>query len=300
MRGMTTLRTPLALSALALLAGCASAQPAEPVRAGAVVNAMLNIGGTDYNVDWFLPDGPAAALVTVQHGFTRNCGNVRGTATRLMERGLMGLCINASMAGGNPALAEALAVTLLSGITAPGGRVLPEKIVVGGHSAGGHFASRLGWKLDATAPQRLAGAVLFDPVAAGASFTTNLMAISAAGTRPVLAVSANPGGCNANNNAYPALRQVRQDALGAGRDGFVGLQLIDRSTHVDVEGRDTNALGIVACGQGRPQPANTEALRTLAAQWALDQAGGLRSDSFYPGGAYVEGLLGAGDARVIE
>jgi pimeloyl-ACP methyl ester carboxylesterase len=300
MRAMKNFRSVLAPPALAVLAGCASAQPAEPARAGAVVNATLNIAGTDYNVDWFLPDGPAAALVTVQHGFTRNCGNVRGTATRLMERGLMGLCVNASMAGGNPALAEALAVTLLSGITAPGGRVLPDQIIVGGHSAGGHFASRLGWKLDASAPQRLAGAVLFDPVAAGASFTTNLMAISAAGTRPVLAVSANPSGCNASNNAYPALRQVRQDAIGAGRDGFVGLQLTDRSTHVDVEGRDTNALGVVACGQGRPQAANTEALRTLAAQWALDQASGQRNGSFYPGGAYVDGLVGGGDARVIE
>jgi hypothetical protein len=137
-------------------------------------------------------------------------------------------------------------------------------------------------------------------VAAGGSFTTNLMAISATGSRPVLVISANPSGCNANNNAYPALRQLRQDAIGAGRDGFVGLQLTDRSTHVDVEGRDTNALGFVACGQGRPQPSNTEALRTLAKQWALDQASGLRNESFYPGGSYVKGLIDAGDARIIE
>ncbi len=289
----------LALLALALLAA-ADARPAQSPHAGAVVNASLNIGGKDYNVDWYLPEGPAAALITVQHGFSRNCGHVRGTATRLMERGLMALCVNASMAGGNPALAEALAAKLLSGITAPGGRALPERIVVGGHSAGGHFASRLGWQLNASAPQRLAGAVLFDPVAAGGSFTTNLMAISATGLRPVLVISANPSGCNANNNAYPALRQLRQDAIGAGRDGFVGLQLTDRSTHVDAEGRDTNALGVVACGQGRPQPSNTETLRTLAVQWALDQASGLRSESFYPGGSYVKGLIDAGDARIIE
>lgn len=298
--GMKNFPATLAPLILASLTGATAAQPVEPPRAGAVVNATLNIAGADYNVDWYLPEGPAAALVTVQHGFSRNCGNVRGTATRLMERGLMGLCVNASMAGGNPALAEALAATLLSGISAPGGRALPDKIIVGGHSAGGHFASRLGWQLDASAPQRLAGAVLFDPVSAGGSFTANLMAISATGQRPVWVVSANPSGCNADNNAYPALRQVRQDALGAGRDGFVGLQLIDRSTHSDVEGRDTNALAIVACGQGRPRPANTEALRTLAAQWAADQASGLRSAAFYPGGSYVQRLIGAGDARVIE
>jgi hypothetical protein len=290
----------LALWTLAIVAACAVAQPAATPATGAVVNSTLNIGGTDYNVDWFLPEGQAIALVTVQHGFSRNCGNVRGTGLSLAQRGLLGLCVNASMAGGNPALAEALAVTLLSGITAPGGRVLPQMIVVGGHSAGGHFASRLGWKLDAIAPQRLAGAVLFDPVAADASFTTNLMAVSATGLRPVLVVSANPSGCNASNNAYPALRKLRQDALGAGRDGFVGLQLTNRSTHVDVEGSDTNALGVVACGQGRPKAANTEALRTLAAQWALDEATGLRSTDAYPGGAYVDGLIGAGRARVIE
>lgn len=298
MKYVTCMRARLAWALLACTT--AAAQTAEPPRPGAVVNATLNIGGQPYNVDWFLPDGPAAALVTVQHGFTRNCGNVRGTGTRLMERGLMGLCVNASMTGGNPALAEALAVTLLSGITAPGGRPLPEKIVVGGHSAGGHFASRLGWQLNASAPQRLAGAVLFDPVAADASFTTNLMAVSATGSRPVLVVSANPNGCNAKNNAYPTLRQLRQDAMGAGRDGFVGLQLTDRSTHVDVEGRDTNALGVLACGQGRPQPFNVDALRTLAAQWALDQASGLRSEGFYPGGSYVKGLIDGGDARIIE
>jgi pimeloyl-ACP methyl ester carboxylesterase len=285
---------------LAIVAGCAVAQPVAAPPPDAVVNSTLNIGGTDYNVDWFLPVGKAVALVTVQHGFSRNCGNVRGTAVSLAQRGLMALCVNASMAGGNPVLAEALAVTLLSGITAPGGRALPDKIVVGGHSAGGHFASRLGWKIDAIAPQRLAGAVLFDPVAADGSFTTNLMAVSATGLRPVLVVSANPSGCNASNNAYPALRQLKQDALGAGRDGFVGLQLTNRSTHVDVEGSDTNALGVVACGQGRPKAANTDALRTLAAQWALDEATGTRRDDDYPGGAYVDGLIDAGRARVIE
>ncbi len=292
------------LAVLGLLAACAgvgaTALAPEPDLGGTVVNATLNIAGTDYNVDWFLPDGPAAGLMTVQHGFSRQCANVRGTGVRLMERGLMGLCINASMAGGNPALAEAPAATLLSGIPAPGGRALPDKIVVGGHSAGGHFATRLGWKLDTLAPQRLAGAVLFDPVAADASFTANLRAVSASGSRSVLVVSANPGGCNANNNAYPALRKVRQDAQGAGREAFVGLQLTDRSTHVDVEGRDTNALGVVPCGQGRPRAANTDALRKLAAQWALDEVDGTRDPAFYPGGSYVEGLIGAGDARVIE
>lgn len=288
------------------LLGCASAQPLQATAAPAtttlanasVVSSSLNIGGATYAVDWFLPDGPAAALITVQHGFARQCTNVRETGLQLAQSGLMGLCVNAGMAGGNPALAEALAVTLLSGIEAPGARALPDKIVVGGHSAGGHFASRLGWQLAALAPDRLAGAVLFDPVAAGTSFSTNLMAVSATGQRPVLAVTANPGACNAQNNAYSALRQVQADARAAGRDGFVGLQLTDRSSHVDVEGRDSNLVGVLPCGVPRRQ--NTDQLRALAAQWALDLASGQRSRDWYPGGAVVDGLVTAGVARLID
>lgn len=286
---------------VASFAGCASSLPPAAVApaGGEVVSARLNIGGSDYDVDWFLPNGEAAALVTVQHGFGRRCSNVRGTGQSIMARGLMALCVNASMAGGNPALAEALAATLVSGISAPGGRALPEKFIVGGHSAGGLFAARLGWKLAAMAPERLFGAVLFDPVAAS-GFTDNLMVVSAVGQRPVLAITANPGGCNARNNAYPALRQVQRDAVAAGRDGFVGLQLTDHSTHVDVEGGDTDLLAIVACGQGRPQAANVDILRTLAAQWASDIAAGVRDADDYPGGRVVDGLIEAGTARLID
>ena len=286
---------------VASFVGCATAQPpANPAPIGGdVVHAKLNIAGADYDVDWFLPTGEAAALVTVQHGFSRHCDNVRGTGERFMAGGMMGLCVNASMAGGNPALAEALAVTLLSGITAPGGRALPDKFIVGGHSAGGHFASRLGWKLAALAPQRLFGAVLFDPVAAN-GFTDNLMVVSATGQRPVYAVSSNPSGCNAQNNAYPALRQVQRDAQGAGRDGFVGLQLTDRSTHIDVEGGDTDLLAVLACGQGPPRPSNTEVLRALVTQWVNDMAIGVRRPDDYPGGSVVDGLIGAGRAKLIE
>ncbi|WP_395703232.1 alpha/beta hydrolase [Aquabacterium sp.] len=217
--GLATLALTLVLSGLA---GCALAQPAAGADAPAgasVVEATLTIGGKDYAVEWFLPAGPALALVTVQHGFARHCSNLRETGLRLAEAGLMGLCVNASMAGGNPALAEALAVTLLSGIEAPGPLPLPARIVAGGHSAGGHFASRLGWQLAALAPDRLAGALLFDPVAANASFSGNLATVSAAGQRPVLAISANPSACNARNNAYPALNRVQAEALAAGRDG---------------------------------------------------------------------------------
>ena len=290
-------------AALATTVALAGAARADEVvlqdAAGTVVSTTLQIDGVDYPADWYLPTGPALGLAVVEHGFTRQCANQRETTRELMNRGLMALCVTAPMAGGNPALADALAARLVAGVLAPDGRTPPERIVVGGHSAGGHFASRLGWKLTALAPQRLAGAVLFDPVAAN-GFADQLSVLSAAGQRPVLAITANAGGCNANNTADPGLRRVRNEALAAGRDGFVGVQLIDRSTHVDSEGKDTDLLGTAACRQGPPRAFNVTYLRQLAAAWALDLVLGTRSAEFYPGGSYVEGMLALQDARLIE
>jgi len=287
---------PLLLAAL--LAGCASLPP-PAVDGVAWAEARITIGGISHRVEWWLPEGEALALVTVQHGFARNCGAVRETARQIARRGLMTLCVDASMAGGNPALADALAASLLAGMTAPQVPALPQTIIVSGHSAGAHFAIRLGQQLATLAPERLAGAVLFDPVVAD-GFAANLAGLSVAGQRPVHAITANAASCNARHNAYPALRQLQQDLLAAGRSGFVGLQLTQASTHLDVEGEDTSALAVAACGQGRPQPDNVQTLRTLAAAWAQDMALAQRTAAFYPDGEFIAALLSAGRARLIE
>lgn len=300
-------RAGLAAFLLAGTAACAQPLPlqaevaagATATAGGSIVKSRLKVGSRTYNAVWYLPSGPASGFISVQHGFSRDCGNQRDTTRRFMELGLMALCLNADMSGGNPQLAQALAASLVAGLVAPDGRPVPDRLIVAGHSAGGAFASRLGWALAQSAPERLAGAVLFDPVAAD-DFTTNLQAISAAGSRAVLAVSANSSACNAGNNAYPGLRQVQADALAAGRDGFVGAQLTQRSTHVDSEGNNTDLLGYVACGQGKPAAANTERLRELTSRWALDMAVGSRSAAFYPGGNYLESLLSAQAARLID
>lgn len=292
---------PTAVLGLALLAGA----PAHADRivfqddTGRVVNATLLIDGTPYSADWYLPPGVPVGLAQIQHGFTRRCANLRDTTLEMMRRGLMGLCLNASMANGNPALATALAQALLTGLTAPDGRPVPERIVVGGHSAGGMFASRLGATLQGLAPERLAGAVLFDPVASDGSYGPNLAAISDSGHRPVLAVTANGSACNALNNGEPALAEVSAQAQAAGRDGFVGLRLTDNSTHVDAEGANTTRLAWVTCLQGPPRAPNVAALRALAPQWAADAALGLRSAEVYPGGSVVDDLLARGAARPI-
>lgn len=267
---------------------------------GKVVNSTLVVGGTSYSVDWYLPSGTASALVVVEHGFSRGCGNLRDTSKRIMANGLMVFCMNANMAGGAPNKAEALGDALVSGtVITPDGRYVPDKIIVGGHSAGGHFASRLGWKLQQVAPNRLLGAILFDPVAAG-GFTDNLVAISNGGQRPVYAITSNPSLCNQFNNAYGALKQIRNAAIANGHDGFVGLQLTSASTHVDSEGNNTDVIGYGACLQLPPKAYNTAYLRDLSSQWAYDMANGVRMPTAYPGGSTINSLLNGNWAKLIQ
>lgn len=290
------MKSMIALAALAL-AACASLSDAAESRQ---VPGTLVIDGNSYEVAWGVPAAAPLALAVVEHGFTRRCDNLRSTLDALADAGLLTLCINASMTAGNPDLADALAALMLGGgLSGPDGQPVPARTVVGGHSAGGAFAVRLGAQLAAGAPQRLAGALLFDPVAA-AGFVEQIRALGGFGQRPVLAISANASACNAQNNAYPGLRVVAADALAGGGDGFVGLQLLQNSTHVDVEGPDSNLLGWLACGQGRPRPANVRTLRDLAATWAGDLARGLRSPEAWPGGARFEALVGRGRAIAIE
>jgi hypothetical protein len=233
------------------------------------IPVTLSLTAGDVDAIWLMPPGAAVGVVSVQHGFARRCDNLLGTLMALARQGLIVLCLNADMAGGNLRLARALATALQDGLTPPGhpGATLP--IVVSGHSAGGLFASHLGAALAREAPDRLAGALLFDPVA-GPGFADNLLAISGVGLRPVRAISAPYSGCNAKNIADPGLAEVTRAARAAGRDTFVGLRLVDRATHIDAEGEDTSALAVWACGQGAPQPSNVALLRELAAVWALE------------------------------
>jgi hypothetical protein len=261
---------------------------------GVCLNTSLPVGGTSYNVDWYLPHAPARGLVLVQHGFTRGCGNLRNTSRSIMEQDLMVLCLNASMAGGNPALGHALADALAGGaVVPPQGRPLPGAIVVGGHSAGGHFASVVGARLAALGAPALRGALLFDPVA-DAGFTDNLTAISGGGARPVLAVAARPALANLYNNAFGALRSLPNP--------FVGLQLTwtgyvlgvpyGSSCHTDVEGENGDLVGNLASGC-TPTSTNVARLREFASVWAADVATGARTAAYWCTDARVPSSCGS-------
>ena len=195
---MTVRRTTLPWLA-AVLVGCASLPP--PATEGVTwTQQWITLDDASHRVEWWLPTGEALALVTVQHGFARDCATVRETARQIARRGLMTLCVDTTLAGGNPALADALAAALLSGLTAPGGRALPPRIVVGGHSARRPFR-RAGWarQIAAAAPARLAWRGALRPRRRGRR--RRLPAgLSAAWTTPgAAAITANAAGCNAGS-----------------------------------------------------------------------------------------------------
>lgn len=259
----------VALAAAAVVAGCAlppalrDQEPAAPP-----VFTQLVLGTATLDVEWHLPPGEPAAWLLLQHGFARRCANLRGIAARLAAgAGVATLCVNAEMAGGAPALAAALAGWLAGGdARSPDGRRAPPRLIVGGHSAGGLFAARVGAALARTQPDRLAGALLLDPVG-DAALGETLARVSAQGRRPVLAVVAPASRCNAGQLGVAALRSVQAAARAAGRTDFVGVEMAG-GTHVDAEGADTEALAVRACREGWPRPDNVAALRALAVHWA--------------------------------
>lgn len=209
----------------------------------------MPLGGESVEVSWTWPDGVAPrGLLLLQHGFSRHCMHLRGSAQALAEAGWLVMCLNAPMGGGNPRLARALARTIAERRwPAPDGGALPARVVVGGHSAGAAFAARVGVVLQRLAPERLAGALLFDPVG-----------VRTLPARPTMAFVAPPMPCNA----------MQRDALA--HRAWPWLELVEGpldATHMDIEGTDTDAIARRFCAPGEVQPSNTQRLRERAQAW---------------------------------
>ncbi len=284
--------------AAALLFGPGMAAASETAEVEVEVRpAEVSIGGAAYDAIWYLPQAEPVGFAVLEHGFSRRCDNQVQSTVRVAQTRLVVLCITASMAGGNVALAQALAADIGNGtLRLPGGAALPPSVLAAGYSAGGVFAAHLAQALTALAPQRLRGLLMFDPVASP-GFLEAITAVSANGSRPVIAVTTNPSSCNAFNSVHPDLRQLSSDLEAAGKDAFVGLQLTRESSHVDFEGEDSDVLAMAVCG--RPRADNVEAMRMLGAAWAFDITAGARSRAYYPGGRYVDRLLERERAALI-
>lgn len=265
------------------------------------VNTQIVIDGESHSADWYLPNGTASALMVLNHGFSRGCGNLRGTSKAIAEKGLMVLCVNGDMTAGNPELADALGDLMTTrALTPPSGKALPSRYIVGGHSAGGHFASELGARIDANGYSNFAGAILFDPVASS-DFTANLEAISDGATRPVLAVTARPSVTNLFNNSAEALIGLDSD--------YVGIQLVwtkytssipsGGSCHIDVEGENTDFIGVIGAGCSA-NATQTARLRDFGAAWAKDLATGTTTSAYYCTDANVVSTCGTKVKALVD
>ncbi|TYL45535.1 alpha/beta hydrolase [Nocardioides sp. BGMRC 2183] len=265
------------------------------------VNTQIVIAGTSHSADWYLPRTTASALMVLNHGFSRGCGNLRGTSKAIAEQGVMVLCVNGDMTAGNPGLADALGDLMTQrALVPPNGTPLPQRYIVGGHSAGGHFASELGARLVANGYPDLAGAILFDPVASG-DFSANLAAIADGTARPVLAVTARPSVTNLFNNSHGALVGLDSD--------YVGVQLVwskytwgvpsGGSCHIDVEGEDSDVIGVLGAGCSA-STTQTARLRDFAATWARDLATGGRTAAYYCADAEVISTCGSQVRALVD
>ncbi|MCD9199550.1 alpha/beta fold hydrolase [Aeromicrobium wangtongii] len=265
------------------------------------VNTQIVIDGESHSADWYLPQAGASALMVLNHGFSRGCGNLRGTSKAVAEKGVMVLCVNGDMTAGNPELADALGDLMTRrALTPPNGKTLPQRYIVGGHSAGGHFASELGARIDANGYSNFAGAILFDPVASG-GFTANLQAISKGATRPVLAVTARPSVTNLFNNSAEALVGLASN--------YVGIQLVwtkyslgtpsGGSCHIDVEGENTDLIGVLGAGCSA-NATQTARLRDFGSAWAKDLATGTRTAAYYCDDANVVSTCGSKVKSLVD
>jgi hypothetical protein len=284
-----------AVLAAALLAGCAGgpALPSLPALPALPHLPLINpapvvppdpvvLGAETHGARWFFPDTEARALVLLQPELGRPCERLRALSQAWQAQGLAVMCLELPVPPTGSGVqreaqqyrvADALGVALAGGLTGPGGRALPARLVVAGHGLGGAFAARLAARLDTTAPQRLAGVLLLDPLAAP-GFSDHLRVVSRRGQRPVLALMAERSDCNARHSALPALQQLRREAAADGQPAYMGLLFGEGSTHLDAEGHQPDVPGHLACG--RPQDAPVARLQALAVQAATAMAAGER------------------------
>ncbi|MGV9713623.1 alpha/beta hydrolase [Gordonia sp. NPDC003424] len=267
----------------------------------------------DVAVRWHFPAGTPTGLVWLQHGFTRSAKNLDGVATAYAGQGLLVAatsldslnpagCAVAYNLADNAAFAATMATAFARGTDDDGalsrsllrasrtaGRTdvsMPREMVFSGHSAGGEFVLTAADQLQMTDPagyRRLAGLMLFDPVNSFVGNNFHAAAVNLGRARlPIRVIASQPSISNVGGLGVRWLEQTTQQR-------FLGARLTT-GIHIDVEGADTDALGI-ASELAVPRPRNGRVIRTLAPHWVTDLITRRPTVAYYPGGRYYDLLL---------
>ncbi|MFE3448965.1 alpha/beta hydrolase [Nonomuraea sp. NPDC059194] len=270
--------------------------------------------------DWYFPSGTPKGLVWLQHGFSRANDHLNDLAGEYAAAGFLvfaptlpsasmfGCTVNnignntdflhnvADLFGKAADSRDKLGRSFADAKTKAGRPELnlPEKFVFVGHSAGGEAVSYVAQELRSGYPSawpKLAGLVLLDPVKSPVGNNLSSALNHLDNTQlPIQAISSPPYSCNSNASGTAELiEQIHKP--------FVGVRLTT-GAHTDAEGESADGIGKVTCGT--PQPQNVAALQTLATGWAGGYVSGSPDPGLYPGGAYYEGLRGAGVIQTLS
>ncbi|MBB2944435.1 hypothetical protein FB565_004164 [Actinoplanes lutulentus] len=272
------------------------------------------------DADWFFPSSEnPAALVFLQHGFSRSNSNVFALARKYQAAGFLvfapqlpssnsnGCTVNNT--GSNPAFLNnvaawlgtattggPLAVSYAAAATKAGrtGTTLPAKYVLAGHSAGGDAVTYIANRLRTTHPSAFTALKLLqllDPVKSpsGTNMADGLTGLAPT-SLPIYTVSSPPYLSNSQASGTVEL-QNRVDRP------FLGVRLTTGS-HCDAEGSTTNFLCTLTGGASKAQ--NVTALQTFTVNWAADAVAGTTTATYYPGGTYYQGLLTSNVIQTIS
>lgn len=270
---------------------------AGPVRApfGSTVrveSSTLTIGGhKDVPADWYFPDTDTpAGLIYLQHGFLANASFYSATAAYLAEKTdsivvvpsltwnpfdienypleypSTGRAIAALFSGDRAALTASARAAGYDG-------VLPTRVVLAGHSAGGGLVAMVGrYMVETGNADSLAGLIMFDGVGTLSFLGQDIAAIPT--SIPVYNIAAGPSSWNWYGDTNRKLGAVRPGM-------FTGVTFRD-GKHAD--GMQTTAPIVqyfAYMAMGHSSPLDVLANKVLAAGWINDMLDGTHTDRLY-------------------
>ncbi|TRW81795.1 alpha/beta hydrolase [Mycolicibacterium sp. 018/SC-01/001] len=268
-----------------------------PVRApfGSTVrveSSTLTIGGhKDVPADWYFPDTDTpAGLIYLQHGFLANASFYSATAAYLAEKTdsivvvpsltwnpfdvddyplewpSTGRAIAALFAGDRAALTASARLAGYDG-------VLPTRVVLAGHSAGGGLVAMVGrYMVETGNADDLAGIIMFDGVGTLSYMSQDIAAIPT--SIPVYNIAAGPSSWNWYGDTNRKLSAVRPGM-------FTGVTFLG-GKHAD--GMQTTAPIVqyfAYLAMGHSSPVDVMANKVLAAGWINDMLDNTHTDRLY-------------------